>query len=251
MRVGRVPDPCYRAAAESGESEMKRIYYAVAVALLVTPTLALSQEQAERIGIKQKAWLPANFRTGLSDCAIVPLKEGFALAGTGAASFDDSDGDGLDFSITTVAGAVPTVTALAIKTKGTGAQRQRALDSVCEATTLPDGRASSPACAVSGSPDAPAVRFVVPLSTWSNAASAKSYVGTVTIVKRGADAAVSAHFLSRKGYDYYRAHSDMSARASMAQPIEITVVAACDTSGLSAKAGQPVAHYDLAVSKKV
>ena len=233
---------------------MKKLYHAVAVALLVTPTLALSQEQAERIGIKQKAWLPANFRTGLSDCAIVPLKTGFALAGTGAASFDDSDGDGLDFSIATVAGAVPTVTALAIKTKGTGAQRQRAMDSVCEAKASPDGSASSassPACAVSGSPDAPAVRFVVPLSTWSDAASAKSYVGTVTIVKRAADAAVIAHFLSRKGYQYYRAHSDMSARARMAQPIEMTVVAACDTSGLSAKAGQPVAHYDLADSKKV
>lgn len=233
---------------------MKKLYHAVALALLVTPTLALAQEQAPSTEAKQKAWLVANFRAGLGDCAIVPIKEGFALSGTGAASFDDRDGDGLDFSITTVAGAAPAVTALAIKTKGTGAQRQRAMDSVCEATASPDGRTSSgssPACAVSGSPDAPAVRFVVPLSTWSDAASAKSYVGTVTIVKRAADAAVIAHFLSRKGYQYYQARSNMSARVSMAQPIEMTVVAACDTSGLSAKAGQPVAHYDLAVNTKV
>ena len=233
-----------------GESELKKLYHAVAVALLVTPALALSQEQAERIGTKQKSWMAANFRTGLSGCAIVPLKDGFALSGTGVSSFDDSDGDGLDFSIVTVAGAAPTVTALAIKTKGTSAQRQRAMDSVCEATTSPDGTASSPACAVSGSPDAPAVRFVVPLSTWSDAASAKSYVGTVTIVKRAADAAVIAHFMSRKGYVYYQSRS-IGANASSSQPIEMTVVAACDTSGLSAKSGQPVAHYDLAVSKKL
>jgi hypothetical protein len=233
---------------------MKRLYQAVAVALLVTPTLALSQEQAERIGTKQKSWMPANFRTGLSDCAIVPLKEGFALSGTGVASFDGSGGNGLDFSIATAVGAAPVVTALAIKTKGTSAQRQRAMDSVCEAKASPDGSASSassPACAVSGSPDAPEVRFVVPLATWGDAGSAKSYVGTVTIVKRAADAAAIAQFMSKRGYDYYKAQSEMNARASMAQPIDMTVVAACDTSGLSAKAGQPVAHYDLAVSKKV
>ena len=233
---------------------MKRLYHAVAVALLVTPTLALSQEQAERIGTKQKSWMAANFRTGLSDCAIVPLKEGFALSGTGVASFDGSGGNGLDFSIATAVGAAPAVTALAIKTKGTSAQRQRAMDSVCEAKASPDGSASSassPACAVSGSPDAPEVRFVVPLATFGDAGSAKSYVGTVTIVKRAADAAVIARFLSKKGYDYYQAQSQLSARASMAQPVDMTVVAACDTSGLSAKAGQPVAHYDLAVSKKV
>ena len=237
---------------------MKRLYHAVAVMLLVTPaltpTLALAQEQAGRIGTKQKAWLASNFRTGLSNCAIAPLKQGFAVSGTGVASFDDRDGDGLDFSIATAAGIAPTVTALAIKTKGTGAQRQRAVDAVCEAAASADGKASdgsSPTCAVSGSPNSPEVRFVVPLAAFGDAASAKSYVGTVTIVKRAADAAVIAHFLSRKGYQYYRAHSDMSARARMAQPIEMTVVAACDTSGLSAKAGQPVAHYDLAVSKKV
>ena len=233
---------------------MKKLYHAVAVALLVTPTLALSQEQAPPTGAKQKAWLASNFRTGLSNCTIAPVKQGFAVSGTGVASFDDRDGDGLDFSIATAAGIAPTVTALAIKTKGTGAQRQRAVDAVCEAAASADGKASdgsSPTCAVSGSPNSPEVRFVVPLAAFGDAASAKSYVGTVTIVKRAADAAVIAHFLSRKGYQYYQARSNMSARVSMAQPIEMTVVAACDTSGLSAKAGQPAAHYDLAVNTKV
>lgn len=233
---------------------MKRLYHAVAVMLLVTPALALAQEQTERVGHKQKAWQTASFRTGLSNCAIAPLTQGFAVSGTGVASFDDRDGDGLDFSIATAAGIAPTVTALAIKTKGTGAQRQHAVDAVCEATASADGKASdgsSPTCAVSGSPNSPEVRFVVPLAAFGDAGSAKSYVGTVTIVKRAADAALIAQFLSKKGYDYYQAQSDRAAGASAAQPIEMTVVAACDTSGLSAKAGKPVAHYDLAVGKKV
>lgn len=232
---------------------MNRLYHAFAVMLLVTPTLALAQEQAERIGTKQKAWLVANFRTGPSDCAIAPVKQDFAVSGTGVASFDDSDGDGLDFAIATAGGAAPTVTALAIKTKGTGAQRQHAVDAVCEAAVAADGKASdgsSATCAVSGSPNSPEVRFVVPLAAFGDAGSVNSYVGTVTIVKRAADAAAIAHFLSKKGYDYYKAQSDRAARASAAKPIEMTVVAACDTSGLSAKAGQPVAHYDLAVGKK-
>lgn len=229
---------------------MKTLYHAVAVMLLVTPALALAQ--AERIETRHKKWLTSNFRTGLSDCAIAPLKQGFAVSGTGVASFDNSDGGGLDFSIATAAGVAPTVTALAIKTKGTGAQRQRAVDAVCVAAA--DGRASdgsSPTCAVSGSPNSPEVRFVVPLAAFGDAGSAKSYVGTVTIVKRAAGAAAVAKFLSKKGYDYYQAQSGTAARASAAQPIEMTVVAACDTSGLSAKAGQPVAQYDLAVGKKV
>ena len=233
---------------------MNRLYHAVAVMLLVTPTLALAQEQTERIGTKQKLWLAASFRTGLSDCAIAPLKQGFAVSGTGVASFDDRDGDGLDFSIATAAGIAPTVTALAIKTKGTGAQRQRAVDQACPAAASPDGGATSgasPVCAVSGSPDAPEVRFWVPLAAFGDAAPGKNYVGTVTIVKRAADAAAVARFLSKKGYDYYQAQSATAARASAAQSIEMTVVAACDTSGLAAKAGQPVAHYDLAVGKKV
>ena len=114
---------------------------------------------------------------------------------------------------------------------------------MCEAAASADGKASdgsSPTCAVSGSPNSPEVRFVVPLAAFGDAASGKSYVGTVTIVKRAADAAAIARFLSKKGYDHYQARG-----------IEMTVVAACDTSGLSAKAGQPVAHYDLAVGKKV
>lgn len=232
---------------------MKRVYHALSVMLLVTPTLARAQEQAERIGTKQKAWMVANFRTSLSDCAIAPLKQGFVLSGTGVASFDDSDGDGVDFIIATAAGASPTVTALAIKTKGTGAQRQRAVDAVCEASAAAAGKASdgsNPTCAVSGSPDSPQVRFVVPLAVFGDVGSAKSYVGTVTIVKRAADAAAVAQFLSKKGYDHYMAQGDRAARASAAQPIEMTVVAACDTSGLSVKAGRPVAHYDLAVGKK-
>ena len=233
---------------------MNKLYHTVAVMLLVTPTLALAQGQAERIGTKQKAWLQSSFRTGLSDCAIVPLTQGFAVSGTGVASFDNSDGGGLDFSIATAAGVAPTVTALAIKPKGTGAQRQRAVDQACPAAASLDGGATSgasPVCAVTGSPDAPEVRFWVPLAAFGDAAPGKNYVGTVTIVKRAAGAAAIAHFLSKKGYDYYQARSDMAARSSAAQPIEMTVVAACDTSGLAAKAGQPVAHYDLAVGKKV
>lgn len=232
---------------------MKKVCHALSVMLLVNPSLARAQEQAERIGTKQKAWLTSNFRTGLSECAIAPLKQGFAVSGTGVASFNDSDGDGLDFSIATAAGVAPTVTALAIKTKGTSAQRKRAVDQACPAAPSPDGGASSgasPVCAVTGSPDAPEVRFWVPLAAFGDAGSGKSYVGTVTIVKRAADAAAAARFLSKKGYDFYQAQSGRANRASAAQPIEMTVVAACDTSGLSAKAGQPVAHYDLAVGKK-
>lgn len=233
---------------------MKKVYHALSVMLLVTPTLARTQEPAERIGTKQKTWLAANFRTSVSDCAITPLKQGFALSATGAASFDDSDEDGLDFTIATAAGLAPTVTALAIKTKGTSAQRQRGVDEVCEASSVAAGKpseGSSPTCAVSGSQDSPQVRFVVPLSVFGSPGSVKSYVGTVTIVKRAAHAAAVDQFLSKKGYDHYMAQGDRAARASAAQPIEMTVVAACDTTGLSAKAGQPVAHYDLAVGKKV
>ena len=83
---------------------MKRLNHALATMLLVTPALALAQEQAERINTKQKMWLTSNFRTGLSDCAIAPLKQGFAVSGTGVASFDDRDGDGLEFSIASAAG---------------------------------------------------------------------------------------------------------------------------------------------------
>lgn len=232
---------------------MKKVCHVLSVMLLVTPTLARAQEQTERIGTKHKTWLTSNFRTGLSECTIAPLKQGFAVSGAGVASFEDSDGAGLDFSIAAAAGVAPTVTALAIKTKGTGAQRKRAVDQTCPAAPSPDGgtsKGASSACAVIGNPDAPEVRFWVPLAAFGDAGSGKSYVGTVTIVKRAADAA-AVRFLSKKGYDLYQAQGGRATGGSAAQPIEMTVVAACDTSELSAKAGQPVAHYDLAVGKKV
>ena len=234
---------------------MKKVYHMVALAVLMTPMLARAQDQGKVIPTKQKAWLVSNFRTGLSDCAIVPLKEGVGVSGTGTASFDNRDGDGLAFSIMTAAGIAPTVTALAIKTKGTSAQRQRALDQACSASASPDGTASSasgPTCAVSGSPETPEVRFMVPLATFDDVASAKAYVGTVTIVNRAdADAAIIVHFMAKKGYEYYQAQRDRAARPDAADPIAMTVVAACDTSGLSAKSDTPVAHYDLAVGKKI
>ena len=228
---------------------MNILYHVVGATLLMSPTLALSQGQAERIGVKQKSWMAANFRSGLSSCATVSLQQGYAVTGTGVATFDDSNGDSLGFSIAAAASGVPTVTALAIKTKGTGAQRQRALDSVCEIKASADGGTSSisgPACAVSGDHSAPTISFVVPLTTWTSGATAKSYVGTVTIVKRAESAPAIDQYTSKKGYDYYRSRG-----VGTTGPVVMTVVAACDTSGLVSKGGKPVAHWDLAVNKKV
>jgi hypothetical protein len=232
---------------------MKRLCYAVAMASLVTPALAQDQS-ARTIGTKQKAWLVANFGAGLSECAVA---DGSAVSGSGQMVFDDSDGEGLDLAVAGGDGGPPSVAAHAINTKGTGGSNGRAIEQSCALVVSTHERgsgrlAAAASCSVSGDPDAPSLRFTVPLSAFGAGAAAKNYVGHVTLMKRGDDAAAQPRFMSKKGYDSWKAHSDMGSARGASADVAMTVVAACDTSGLSAKSGQvSAANYDLAVGKKV
>ena len=79
---------------------------------------------------------------------------------------------------------------------------------------------------------------------------AKSYVGTVTIVKRASIEAMTGMYLSKKGYDHYQARSASAAAKMQADP-GLMVVASCDSTKLTSKGGKPMlASYDLAVGKK-
>lgn len=117
-------------------------------------------------------------------------------------------------------GDLPTVSAHAINTKGTGAQNGRAASQACAAELAPRTPVAArlapeaATCTVSGGADAE-WNFTLPLASLAPAAAAKNYVGHVTLIKRG-DAAGAA-----------------------------TIVAHCASVG-GARAG-----YDLAVSKKV
>ena len=248
---------------------MKKLWFTAVAAALVLP--ALAGAQIERTGTgKQKAWLVSNFRSGISECAVLRDGEGFSVSGAATLAFidRDSDDDGYDFSVADT-GGVPTIAAHAINTKGTGATNSgRSNGQTCGLMpsprgTIPAGRVGAVAgitggavagivvakCSVSGDPDAPRATFTVPLSSFGGAA--KTYVGHVTLIKREPGTALIAQWLSKKGYDSYQAKSDMG-RTAASEGIEMTVVASCDTSGLVAKGGKPVAaSYDLAVGKKV
>ena len=118
---------------------------------------------------------------------------------------------------------LPTVTAHAINTKGTGAQNGRAAAQSCGIEPSPRGtlpaisrtKPDTATCAISGGSDRTEVTFTLPLALLASDAAAKSYVGHVTLIKRGDDAG--------------------SAK----------IVAACTSSGVTR------ASYDLAVGIKV
>lgn len=222
---------------------MTKLRYLVVAALVATPTLASAQDAA-KLGQKQKSWMVSNFRSGLT-CSATP--GGSAVSFSGEASFDASGDGGVDVSVSSGGGGLPTITAHAISTKGAGANDRGMAPQSC-----PSGDASSSssaaACSVSGDVQSPVVRFTVPLSALGDGSStAKNYVGHVTLIKQRTD---SARWLSKKGYDYYKAQSDLSSAGTTVNP-GLTVIAACDSSKLTAKDSKPLlATYDLAVAKK-
>ncbi len=220
---------------------MRLIFQVVAVSLIIAPAVASSQEEA-KLGQKQKAWLVSNFRAGL-DCSSV---QGGALSFSGKASFE-AGGGGVEVSASPSGEGLATVTAVAINTKGTGADRNRAAQPACAAVAP---ATSAAACNVSGDATSPMVSATVPLSVFGAPASSR-YVGTVTIVKRTMPAGESPKgAASKRGYDYYKARSDMASAGAVANP-RLTYLATCDMSALSSKGSKPsLATYDLAVAKK-
>ena len=226
---------------------MKWFGFAVATATMAGSALAREQpvltEQAAQIAL-----VSANFEHGLEECTLTPVGGDYALSAAGHASF--AGGGGLDIAIEGAGESAPTVAAHAINTKGTGATNHRAADRACalaKSARVANGRggAGSAVCTVSGDPDAPDLRFTVPLS----ALGARG--GHVTLMKREPGSPALAKWLSKKGYDYYQAQSDLGRQAADPEVIEMTVVASCDSSGLTAKGGKPsTATYDLAVGKK-
>ncbi|MEO6248680.1 MAG: hypothetical protein ABIO85_08905 [Sphingomicrobium sp.] len=215
----------------------------VAAALIVTPLLASGAAQAKEIPrvVKQKQWLPANFRT--FDCAVGP---GPSLSASGTLSFDEGDAAGIELAVTSGLGGLPSVLAHAIKTKGAGAN-DRSLAQSCTTQSADGSIASGTSCSLSGDSGAPNVRFTLPLSALGDDATAKNYVGHVTLIKQRIAAGGAG---SKKGYDYYQAQSDMAEGGSGANPL-FEAVARCDRSALASKGGKPsLATYDLAVAKK-
>lgn len=217
----------------------------VAAAALLIPAIGLAQGDGANRGQKAKAWLVSNFRS--FDCAL-SSGSASALTGGGTVSFDASGDGGIDLAVTSGEGGVPTITAHAINTKGTGAAGRTATQSCRSSNTLTDS--SAPACSVSGDAQSPTVNFTVPLSALGDPAAARNYVGTVTIVKRASGETMTGKYLSKKGYDYYQAQGDMAAAKGDAGP-GLLVIASCDSAKLTAKGSKPMAaSYDLAVAKK-
>lgn len=210
---------------------MTLLRHVLFAALLVAPGIASAQDAA-KLGQKQKMWMPANFRTGLT-CSATP--GGSAVSFSGQASFDASEAGGIDVSVSSSSGVLPTITAVAINTKGTGADKNRTASQTCPVGgAASDGTAS---CSVWGDPHEATVRFTVPLAALGELGKSKELTGHVTLIKRSPDPAARA-WLSKKGYDYYQAQS-------------LTVLATCDSGALTAKGGKPsTATYDLAVGKK-
>ncbi len=91
----------------------------------------------------------------------------------------------------------------------------------------------------------------VPLAALGDSATAKSYVGTVTIVKRASSEPLIGMYLSKKGYDYYQVQNNNRLVAGIHANPGLMVLATCDSSKLAAKGDKPMtATYDLAVAKK-
>ena len=222
---------------------MRSLKLVTATALLFTPSLGLAQDGSARVGIKQKAWMTSNFRSGLT-CSATPGGSAVSFSGTG--SFDASDDGGVDISVATGADGLPTITAHAIKTKGAGANDRGMAPQSCPTGDASSG-GSAVACSVSGDVQSPTVHFTVPLSAFGDGSTAKNYVGHVTLIKQRTD---SALWLSKRGYDYYKAHSDLSSAHANANPM-FTKLMTCDSSALTAKGGKPmIATYDLVMQKK-
>ena len=103
-------------------------------------------------------------------------------------------------------------------------------------------------CSVSGAPDKPTLRFDLPVGLL-NGGKAKSYGGHVTLIRTTAEALLVSKFLSRKGYDYYSAKSDLSSAKAQSNPdlTEMAIVTTCDGSGLSANGSSAEDVWALAV----
>lgn len=225
---------------------MHSLKLVITATLLFTSTVSFAQDNNAKIGEKQKAWLPPNFRS--FNCAVAPGPSS-ALIGAGTVSFEASEGSGVDVAVTSGDSGVPTITAHAINSKGTGATNGRMVTQSC-LTANSSSDSSAAACSVSGDVESPAVRFTLPLEALGGLAAAKSYVGTVTIVKRTSTNSMIGMYLSKKGYDHYQAQSDKAAAKGDPNPA-LMVIASCDSSKLTAKGGKPMAaSYDLAVAKK-
>ena len=221
---------------------MNHLRLVACAALLLTHTITLAQNESLRTGVKQKSWTLANFRS--FTCTLMPGSSP-ALIGEGIAAFDTNEDNGVEIAVSSGDGSSPMVTAHAINTKGTGGSNRRGAAPTCSSTGAPPSDVAT-ACSMSGDDKSPLIRFTVPLSALGEPATGRSYVGTVTIVKRSASEAPSEVARSKKGYDYYKSHSDMSAARG-----GLTFIATCDSSKLTAKGGKPAAAtYDLAVGKK-
>lgn len=225
---------------------MNHLRLVVCAALLLTHTTTLAQNESLKTGVKQKAWTAANFRS--FKCTIMPGSSP-ALIGEGIAAFDTSEDNVLEIAVSSGDGSSPMVTAHAINTKGTGGSNRRGAAATCSSTgALPSDVAA--ACSMSGDDKSPMIRFTLPLSALGEPAKDRSYIGTVTIVKRIAREVSSEVTRSKKGYEYYKAQSDKLATPAEVYP-GLIFIAACDSSKLIAKGGKPaVATYDLAVGKK-
>ena len=230
---------------------MRSLKLVTATALLFTPTLGLVQDGSARVGVKQKAWMVSNFRS--FDCSLSGSPA--SLSGTGTVSFDASGDGGIEVAVSTGADGAPVVSAHAIKTKGAGAN-DRGMNNTC-AIRAADGAdpAKGATCDLSGDASAPTVRFTVPLSAFGDGSTAKNYVGHVTLIKQRTVSPLIGMWLSKKGYDYYKAQSDMSSAQANANPL-YTGIATCGTNALADKTapkggGKPsLATYDLVMLKK-
>jgi hypothetical protein len=233
-----------------------RLWYAAAAAFVILPVLASAQ--IER-ATPQRGWVSGRFALDLARCSTQRLSDGFAISGTVATSPGEGENDGLDVAVTDT-GGVPTIAAHAINTKGTGSNNGREAGSGMACGIAPSPRGTIPAgrnsgaiagivvgtCALSGDADAPEATFTVPLSAFGS--GVKTYIGHVTLIKREAGTPAISEFASRKSYDKYSELANE--RSAAGGGIAMKVVAACDASGLSAKAGKPsAASWDLAVAK--
>ena len=225
---------------------MRSLKLVTATALLFTPSLGLAQDGSARIGVKQKAWMVSNFRS--FDCSLSGSPA--SLSGTGTVSFDASGDGGIEVAVSTGPDGAPVVSAHAIKTKGAGAN-DRGMNNTC-AIRAADGAdlSKGATCDLSGDASAPTVHFTVPLSAFGDGSTAKNYVGHVTLIKQRTAPGDGA----RKGYEYYKAQSDMSSAHANANPL-YTGIATCGTNALAdktaPKSNSPmIATYDLAVAKK-
>ncbi len=225
---------------------MRNLKFAMTAALLMVPSAGLTQGDAAKLGQKQKAWMVANFQSFA--CALTPGSTA-AVTGTGTVSFDASADGGVDLTVVSGDGGVPTITAHAINTKGTGASNGRAAAQPCGAIKAPSDPGAAN-CSLSGDDQSPAVHFSIPLAALGGPAASESYVGTVTIVKGPASEPMVGQYLSKKGYQYYQARSDLASARASADP-ELLVIARCDSAKLISKSGKPMTStYDLAFAKK-